>query len=236
MKEKQTQINILDRPLNASIIAGLIVLSVVAFAIETIPNLSNTQKQWLLYTEYFFVAIFTLEYVYRLLSESNKRAFLFSFYGIVDLLAILPFYIASGVDLRSIRLLRLIRLIRLLKLARYNRAISRINRALYIAKDELVVYVFASFILLFLSAVGIFHFEHQAQPTVFKSLSDCLWWAVTSFTTVGYGDMYPITIGGRLFTFFVLMIGMGLVAVPTGIFATALAQARRDSNLVDKPK
>jgi voltage-gated potassium channel len=229
---KTTTTNILDRPVSASIIAGLIVLSVMAFAIETIPNLSPESKQLLRYAEYFFVALFTLEYIYRVISTPRKLKFACSFYGILDLLAILPFYIALGVDLRSLRLFRLLRLIRLLKLARYSKAINRFNRALFIAKEELIVYVFASVIMLFLSAVGIFHFEHSAQPQVFTSLLDSLWWAVTSFTTVGYGDMYPITHGGRLFTFFVLMIGLGLVAVPTGIIATALTQARQD---IDEP-
>lgn len=223
-----TTTNILDRPVSASIIAGLIVLSVMAFAIETIPNLSPESKQLLKYAEYCFVALFTLEYIYRVISTPRKLKFIFSFYGIIDLLAILPFYIALGVDLRSLRLFRLLRLIRLLKLVRYSKAINRFNRALFIAKEELIVYLFASIIMLFLSAVGIFHFEHAAQPQVFTSLLDSLWWAVTSFTTVGYGDLYPITHGGRLFTFFVLMIGLGLVAVPTGIIATALTQARQD--------
>lgn len=223
-----TTTNILDRPVSASIIAGLIVLSVMAFAIETIPNLSPESKQLLKYAEYCFVALFTLEYIYRVISTPRTLKFVFSFYGVIDLLAILPFYIALGVDLRSLRLFRLLRLIRLLKLVRYSKAINRFNRALFIAKEELIVYLFASIIMLFLSAVGIFHFEHAAQPQVFTSLLDSLWWAVTSFTTVGYGDLYPITHGGRLFTFFVLMIGLGLVAVPTGIIATALTQARQD--------
>ena len=225
---RETSNNILDRPVNASIIAGLIVLSVMAFAVETIPNLSPDSKKLLTYAEYFFVAVFSIEYIYRVISAPKKLQFVFSFYGMIDLLAILPFYISLGIDLRSIRLFRLLRLIRLLKLARYNKAFNRFNRALFIAKEELIIYIFASVIMLFLSAVGIFHFENPAQPQVFSSLLDCLWWAVTSFTTVGYGDMYPITHGGRIFTFFVLMIGLGLVAVPTGIIATALTQARQE--------
>lgn len=231
-----TPTNILDRPVNAAIIAGLIVLSVMAFAIETIPSLSPEAKKLLSYAEYCFIALFTVEYLYRIFSAPRKLGFVFSFYGIIDLLAILPFYIALGVDLRSLRLFRLLRLIRLLKLVRYNKAIKRFSRALFIAKEELIVYTFASCIMLFLSAVGIFHFEHEAQPKVFTSLLDSLWWAVTSFTTVGYGDMYPITNGGRIFTFFVLLIGLGLVAIPTGIIATALTQARNENDESESDK
>jgi voltage-gated potassium channel len=82
--------------------------------------------------------------------------------------------------------------------------------------------------MLYLSAVGIYYFEHVAQPKQFKSVFHSLWWAVTTLTTVGYGDMYPITAGGKIFTFFVLMIGLGIVAVPTGLVASALSQVRKD--------
>lgn len=81
-----------------------------------------------------------------------------------------------------------------------------------------------SAIMLYLSAVGIYYFEHQAQPELFQSVFHSLWWAVTTLTTVGYGDMYPITVGGRIFTFFVLMIGLGIVAVPTGLIASAMSK------------
>ncbi len=83
-------------------------------------------------------------------------------------------------------------------------------------------------ILLYTSGVGIYYFEHEAQPDQFKSVFHSLWWAITTLTTVGYGDMYPITTGGKLFTFFVLMIGIGIVAVPTGLVAFALSKARED--------
>jgi len=82
--------------------------------------------------------------------------------------------------------------------------------------------------LLYLSAVGIYYFENAAQPDQFKSVFHSLWWAITTLTTVGYGDMFPITVGGKVFTFFVLMIGLGIVAVPTGLVASALSQAREE--------
>ena len=85
----------------------------------------------------------------------------------------------------------------------------------------------ASSIMIMLSAVGIYHFEHQAQPEVYRSLFDALWWAVITLTTVGYGDTYPITIAGRLFTFVILMIGLGLIAVPTGIITSSLSTIKQ---------
>ena len=98
---------------------------------------------------------------------------------------------------------------------------------MYAAKEELIIFTFASFVLLYLAAVGIYHFEHAAQPEVFRSIFDCLWWSVATLTTVGYGDIFPITDGGRFFTCIVLMIGLGLVAVPTGIVASSLSAIRR---------
>jgi voltage-gated potassium channel len=88
--------------------------------------------------------------------------------------------------------------------------------------------------MLYLAAVGIYHFEHRAQPEVFRSMFDSLWWAVATLTTVGYGDIYPITIGGRLFTFLVLMLGLGLVAVPIGIVASSLSVVRGQQEISTK--
>ncbi len=87
--------------------------------------------------------------------------------------------------------------------------------------------------MLYLAAIGIYYFEHKAQPEVFRSIFDCLWWAVATLTTVGYGDIYPITIAGRLFTFVILMVGLGLIAVPTGIVASALSSVRRQQEQAD---
>ena len=95
-------------------------------------------------------------------------------------------------------------------------------------KEELLLFGFAALILLYLSATGIYYFEHAAQPSQFKSIFHSLWWAVTTLTTVGFGDMYPVTTGGKLFTFIVLAIGLGVVAVPTGLIASAMSQARTE--------
>ncbi len=220
-------------PLLDLFIQGLIVLTLVASAVETLPDLPSSAQAVLHGFDVFSVAIFTVEYLVRIYLAKPRRRYVFSFFGIIDLLAILPFYIGLGVDTRAIRAFRLLRLLRLLKLARYSAAIQRFYTALSIAKEELVVYLSATLVLLYLSALGIYYFEHEAQPDKFRSVFDALWWAVATFTTVGYGDVYPITAGGRLFTFFVLLIGLGIVSVPTGIIAAALAKARQ---LEDAPR
>ena len=208
------------------IIQFLIVVTLVTYSIETLPDLSDNARRWLHLTEAATVAIFTVEYLCRLAVADRKLGFLFSSFGIVDLLAILPFYVATGVDLRSFRAFRLMRLFRVLKIARYSKAMRRFHRALQIAKEEIVLFLCITLLLLYFSAVGIYHFEHDAQPKAFASVFHSLWWSVATLTTVGYGDIYPVTAGGRIFTFFVLLIGLGIVSVPAGFVASALSKAR----------
>ena len=204
-------------------IQALIVLSLVTFSIDTLPDLSDKTRGILSIIELITVVIFTLEYVFRILVADRKVGFIFSFYGLIDLMAILPFHLASGVDLRAVRIFRLLRLIRILKLVRYNQAVGRFHRALVIAKEELILFSFVALMMLYLSAVGIYYFEHQAQPEQFGSVFHGLWWAVTTLTTVSYGDVYPITVGGKVLTFVILAIGLGVVAIPTGLLASALS-------------
>ncbi len=208
------------------VVQALVILSLVSFSIETLPGLSSTWQKRLDVAEAVVVALFTVEYVLRILVADRKRSFIFSFFGIVDFLAILPFYLSLGIDLRSIRVFRLLRVVRVFKLARYGGAVRRFHRAARIAKEELVLFASVALILLYLSAVGIYYFERSAQPDKFGSIFQSLWWAVATMTTVGYGDVYPVTVGGRLFTFLILMVGLGIVAVPTGLFASALSKAR----------
>ena len=208
------------------VIQLLIVVSLVTFSVETLPNLSSASERWLHRIEVVTVLIFTVEYLLRLYLADRKPAFIFSFFGVIDLLAILPFYIASGVDLRSVRAFRFLRLFRAFKIVRYSKAIRRFHRAFVIAKEELVLFVIVTLMLLYFSAVGIYYFENEAQPDKFASVFHSLWWSVATLTTVGYGDIYPITVGGRIFTFFVLFVGLGVVAVPAGLLASALSKAR----------
>ncbi|TWU67656.1 ion transporter [Crateriforma conspicua] len=208
----------------------LIVLSLVAFSVETLPDLPKSAQIFLRWVETVSVVIFTVEYLLRLIVAKRKLRFATSFFGVIDLLAILPFYLSLGIDLRSVRAFRLLRLFRILKLARYSQAVRRFHRALLIAREELVLFGVVSSILLYLSAVGIYFFEREAQPEAFASVFHSLWWSVATLTTVGYGDVYPVTTGGRCFTFAVLLVGLGVVSVPAGLVASALSKAREQEN------
>lgn len=208
------------------VVQTVIVFSLVTFSIDTLPNLSDSTRAFLRYAEAASVVIFTLEYLLRLYVADSRLGFVFSFFGIIDLMAILPFYLATRFDLRSVRAIRLMRLFRTLKLVRYSKALRRFHRALLIAREELVLFGVAAILLLFLSSVGMYYFENEAQPEAFASVFHSMWWAVCTLTTVGYGDVYPITAGGRVFTFFVLVVGLGIISVPAGLVAAALSKAR----------
>ena len=209
-------------------IYSLIILSLISFSVETLPDLSETSKRILDVLEVIVVGMFTVEYLLRVIVADNKLRFVFSFYGLIDLFAILPFYVARGVDLRSLRVFRLFRLIRAFKIFRYSQAIQRFRNAFLAVKEELILFLIATAFLLFIAAVGIYYFENPAQPEQFKSVFHCLWWAIATLTTVGYGDVYPITAGGKIFTFVMLMIGLGIIAVPTGLIASALTKTKED--------
>lgn len=227
---KQTIKNIVeynDNKLSKSFaffIQFLIVLSVITFSIETLPNLKPQTKTILNSIEIFCVVIFTAEYLARIYVADNKPKFIFSFFGLIDLFAILPFYLSFGLDLRSLRVLRMFRLFRLLKLVRYNRAMRHFAKAMLLAKEQIILFMGVTLVLIYFAAIGIYYFENEAQPEHFSSIFDSLWWSIVTLTTVGYGDVYPITVGGRIFTFFILLIGLGIVAIPTGIISSSLTK------------
>lgn len=204
----------------------LIVISMASFSIETMPNLEESTIKILTTIEAVCVILFTIEYLARIIVADNKLKFIFSFFGIIDLVAILPFYLSTGIDLRSIRAFRFLRLFRILKLARYSKAIVRLKNAFVIAREEFILFFIMTALLLYLASIGIYYFENEAQPDVFTSVFTSMWWAVSTLTTVGYGDIYPVTVGGRIFTFFILIIGLGFVSVPAGLISSALSRAR----------
>jgi len=207
-------------------IQTLIVLSLISFSIETLPDLSSNLRIWLGYFEIFSVVVFSAEYLLRIWVSNKPLSYMLSFYGIIDILAILPFYLVGFLDLRFLRAFRILRIFRTLKIIRYNKAIRRFGLAFKLVKEEIILFAACTLILIFITSAGIYYFENEAQPETFKSIFHSAWWSVVTLTTVGYGDVYPITLGGRIFTFFVLMIGVGMVTVPAGLVASALSKAR----------
>lgn len=212
----------------------LIIFSLIIYSIGTLPNLPNHWVKIINITDIFCYVIFTIEYFSRIYISKKPLKYIFSFYGIIDLLAILPFLFARSFDLRAIRALRIFRILSALKMSKYGESLKKFSITIKIIKPQLILFFIVSGIFIFSSAAGIFYFEKEAQPKQFASIFHSLWWAIVTLTTVGYGDVYPITTGGRVFTFFILLIGLGIVAIPAGLIASALSEARDMENKENK--
>ena len=212
------------------VVLALILISLVSMSLGTLP-LTPAWSAGLEVLESVIVLLFVAEYILRIVTADKWWRYAGSFYGLVDLIALLPFLltlVATGADLRAARALRMLRIIRLFKVAQYSKAVARLGKAVHYAREEALVFLFATLVLLYVAAMGIYHFEHEAQPDKFESVFHSLWWAVVTLTTVGYGDAYPITVGGRVFTFLILLLGMGIVSVPAGLIASGLSRAIED--------
>ena len=119
-------------------------------------------------------------------------------------------------------MLRILRLLRILKLSKFNKALDILNKSFNSIRSELSVVIMFAMVFIYLSSVGIYFFENEAQPENFKSIFHSIWWAIATLTTVGYGDVYPITIGGKIFSSIIILIGIGIVAIPTGLIASSI--------------
>ena len=218
-------------------IIGLIALNVLAVMVETVEWVEAAYGAELFWFEVFSVSIFTIEYVGRVWSAiddpeytgviSGRMKFASRPLLIVDFVAILPFYLMlAGVqlDLRFLRVLRMIRLIRLLKLARYSVAMQDFGTVFSDKKEELTLAFLANVMLLILTASIMFLVEHEAQPDVFTSIPATFYWAFITLTTVGYGDITPITPVGQLLTGFIALLGIGLFALPASILASGFLE------------
>jgi voltage-gated potassium channel len=220
----------------AFVLHALILLSALAISLETVDSFPPVIHNALYYFEIFILTVFVTEYILRVTCSARPLRYIFSFWGIIDLLACLPALLLIQEEWQAIRTLRLIRLVRLFKLFRTSLAFDRLTRAFSDVKGELVIFAIIAGLVLYVSAVGIYLFEHEAQPENFSSIPISLWWAVASLTTVGYGDLVPITTGGRIFTTFVLFIGLGVVAVPAAIVTAALLETQTAPKRVKKKK
>ena len=152
--------------------------------------------------------------------------YVFSVYGLIDLISILPFFLNQlvKVDGRFLRILRLFRLTRIFKLGRGSSSLKLFIKALNGVKNELKFTLFLSLLAILFSASAIYYLEHEAQPEKFSSITESIWWATVSLATVGYGDVYPVTAGGKIFASIISLIGIGIVAIPTGIISASFVE------------
>lgn len=212
----------------------LIVLNVIAVMLTTVESIGGPHKHWFMFFEAFSVTIFTAEYLGRVWTCTIKEEFRHPFWGrlkfalspfpLIDLIAILPTLGLLGAwQTRHFRMARLLRFLRVLKLGRYSNSTKTLFRVLRSRKEELLIAVFMVCILLLFSSTCIYYCEKDAQGDKFSSIPASMWWGVATLTTVGYGDVYPITTLGKFFAAIIAVLGVGVFALPAGILASGFA-------------
>jgi len=218
-------------------IAGMILLNVAAVILETKHELYVEYAQYFHLIDLVCVVIFSIEYVLRVWCcvrnpsysspVTGRLHYMISPLALVDLLAISPFYLPLiiPVELRLLRLLRLLRIFRVLKLGRYSNAFDTFATVLKEKKEEMIIAVIMASLVLILSSSAMYFVEHEAQPVKFASIPDAMWWGIETLTTVGYGDVYPVTPAGRIISAIVALSSIGLFALPAGILAAGFVES-----------
>ena len=201
-----------------------IVLSVLAVSLESIEAIDKVYHSQLVMIEWFFTILFSIEYILRLYSTEHSVKYSTSFFGIVDLLAILPTYLSIFIpgaqSLLVIRGLRLLRIFRVFKLSRYLGEANLLSEAIIQSRTRIVVFLSTITILSFITGAGMYLVEGPKHG--FTSIPQSVYWAITTLTSTGYGDTVPITPLGKLLAIFIMIMGYSLIIVPTGIISTEM--------------
>lgn len=187
----------------------------------------------IIFTVEYLLRAWTADLLYPELSPIKARLkYIFSFMALIDLLAILPFYLLFlvRIDLRALRALRTVRLLRIFKINRYTTALKTIAQVFKNKASQIISSMLVVGLIMVIASVLMYNIENAAQPDKFANAFDALWWAIATITTVGYGDVYPITVAGKLLGIVIALMGIGMVAVPTGIITAGF------SEVIDKKK
>lgn len=213
-----------------------IVLSILVVMLDSVGSIWAEHSHILFAIEWGFTVLFTLEYIIRLLIVKKPLKFAFSFYGIIDLLSCLPAYIAifatGGAGLIVIRALRLLRLFRVLKLTRYVNAGTLIGEALKASKYKIGIFLYT--VIMIIIVIGALMYFIEGQASGFDSIPRSMYWVVVTITTVGYGDIAPMTTTGQFIASIVMIMGYAIIAVPTGIVTAETARLKNKKNAAGK--
>lgn len=217
------------------LLISLIFLNIVAIILESVQSIEADYREFFHSLEFFSVIIFSIEYVLRVWTAPENPKYHHAIKGriryalspmaLIDLFSILPFYIGFlKLDMRFIRIVRTFRLIRVLKIARYLKALNLIQAVLRERKEQIVLSVMFIIFLLVMVSTVMYFVEHDEQPDVFSSIPVTMWWGIETLTTVGYGDMIPATILGKILGGMIAILGIGLFALPAGILSSGLTE------------
>jgi len=217
----------------------LIIASIIVVMLESVKSFSEQHSELLNYAEWVITILFSFEYVARIISIKKPSQYIFSFYGIIDLLSTIPKYISfflfgAGSALVALRALRLLRVFRILKLARFIGASNNFSKALKASKAKILV--FLSFVLIISIILGtVMYLVESNQDSGFTSIPKSVYWAIVTLTTVGYGDIAPVTTLGQFIASIIMIMGYGILAVPTGIVSSELTKSQIHLNTQSCP-
>jgi voltage-gated potassium channel len=220
-----------DTPAGKAFDVVLIICILASVSVVLLDSIASVRQQWgsvLYIAEWLFTGLFTIEYILRLVCVPSKIRYARSFFGVVDLLAVLPTYLGLFVrtlsDLRVIRILRVLRIFRILKLGNHTRQADILRQALYASRQKIIV--FLCFVLTLVVIIGslMYSIEGTQEETEFTSIPKSIYWAVVTLTTVGYGDLSPQTAAGQILAAIVMLMGYSIIAIPTGIVTAQIVQ------------
>lgn len=215
-----------------SALIALVIANIVSIILESVHHLHNDYLAYFHGFEVFSIVVFTIEYLARFWTASEKhedqpwlarRKYALSFFGLIDLISILPFYLQFFVPGMDLRILRVVRLLRTFKLSHFNSAIEDLFSALYHARASVYSTIYLFLIALLLTSTAMYHVEHELQPDKFGSIPAAMYWSVISLTTVGYGDVTPVSSLGKFISAITAFLGVSSVAMLTGVVASAFA-------------
>ena len=209
-----------------------ILVSVGVVILESVEDFSANFPNVFIYTEWAFTIIFTIEYTLRIIISNKKRKYIFSFFGIIDFLSILPAYLSlifTGMHtLVILRSFRLLRVFRIFKLARFMGEASQLTKALRASRPKIIVFLVTVGIIVVI--MGTIMYLVEGSENGFTSIPKSIYWAIVTLTTVGYGDVAPSTVLGQTLASIIMILGYGIIAVPTGIVTAEMARASRKTN------
>ncbi len=237
LKNIYKQLNFGQSKKSFSILQKILILLIIASSIIVIIETENDiyleNQDFFDYSKYFFGVIFTIEYLLRVITcgyikkyrgISGRISYIFSFWTLIDLLAILPLFISGVNETFLLRLFRLIRLFSIIRFGRYSTALKNVLDAISDRKQELIFAIAISTTVLIISSTFMYLLEAEHQPEAFGSIIRSIWWAAAALTTVGYGDVYPITALGKIFAVISAFSSIGIVALPAGILAGSFTE------------
>ena len=214
------------------ILLAAILLSIIGVMLESVYEIDRKYHELIIAFEWGFTILFTIEYFFRIYAVNRPFKYIFSFMGIVDLLAIIPTYLIfilpAAHSLSVIRAIRLIRIFRIFKLSRYLRGAHTMQIALRSSRPKIIVFLLSVILLVIILGTLMYVIESGARTNGFENIPNSIYWAIITLTTVGYGNIVPMTIFGKIVASFIMILGYGIIAVPTGIVTAEFSRKRKE--------